>query len=1613
MFNIMEMSIFKKRLRMATILCSLFTVLHSANYQLPNSDFESWGAKTFEGEPQPDGWHLSNVSQSGFKYAIGRRTTDAHSGSYAVECQSKKIGAWGFYDVAPSWVTLGTPWADIGSLTDPIDTGSGGTDGGISWTARPDTMAVWVKRVNPAGETMSLMYYSWKGTSHNNKYKSKGGSCIDSGHTDEESDICRTSDGNTCSTPSGNAVQVAEGWLKSDVDYPQWSLVKVPIKYMSNDRPEKMNIILSVGNYPNRRGAATFSESSLLRVDDISLIYSSKVHEMRFDGFAYSKFNQNKHDYYYVVDGTELPKITCYRSGRQLNGDEISIKYTPCDQGATTITVKAEDGSSTTTYNVYFVSLMDSNPYVKSIKVNGAEIPGFNPYIADYEIELPYGTSLPEIMVEKSSDSQEYEIAPFKVPGVLKIHTYAQNKDYSATYTINFKVKEFDDTTLKNIFVNGEPISDFVPKKTIYRVKLPVGATGAQKITYESAYPEGMQQVTVDSRDVTDVSTVTVYAPGARQVREYRIMYSVEKDDEPGVRECEDPTENRLDQIMINGELIDDYDPDVVRYTIEYEKYGENRVISCLRKCDESSVKIVDRPYENSTSLMVTSKSGSLKTYTLRFVHKYSGEKNRLSSIIVNGKEVVNFKPDVFSYTVDINSADSLVIGYVKSYDVQSVVVSTSAKGSAILHVISNQSGVDDVTYQIHFNRHSSVNVLKSITVDGKLIDNFKPDKFKYVVNVKGKPASVEAECEAPEGRVVKSVEENNHIRFETNKLGQSAAARYDVYLHYENDVIPNGEFDEWTNCMHSEEKDTQKPKGWVVPADVESTYFKFDTKYLIGKGEGQVVLQTVRNYWDLAGRFPGLMTLGDIAVDFKPASYTTVKISGGIPFHNTPDAIEMRYNPVSNNKKYIGIDDNYIHMDCYLTDDSGTKTYSFKDDNYNNTWKVKNVPITDKFKNPSQLNIIVNSAKYNSVEDFPYYANWFDGVHYDLCSKLIVDYIRFHYSSKISKIKVEGEDAVINGTNAMAIISSESTGAPLIEIEGEVEDQMYDITYGEYKDNVHNISIRSYAEDGTYTDYNLKVTRRKSDNVGIKSIIVDGKPLADFDPERHQYEYELPAGVRYMPDVTVVGTSSSQTTDAEYAGSKKSLSLNVTAVSESGTESVSYKILFVQADTDVADLKNIRVVGHELDFRPDSTYYYVKRKVRELRIPVIEAVKYAINQTVTTEIKGDGTVYEITVKSAAGDNEKTYKVEVSPVPSEVGTLDMIYYNGTPLDGFAPDVNEYEVTLPYGISPDVAITYDLTPPGTQTVTPHITVSADNSHISVVLDVVSEADVLNEYRVEFAIAEDSEARLRDLKVFGKTVAGFDPDRSYYSTELEAYSDSSLIPFIKDVQYETMSPNAKVSLRQVTRESITLTSVAASGKTANYVIKTTIKLSDNTDLEAIYYKDAILEDFKPNVHDYVIKLPFGSSTVDKELVTYTAMEPGQSVMVVRSDSESEIAVEVQVVAQDGTHKAKYIVHFEPSGFDPTTLPTANDVCITGSMVEGWRFTTKCENVSLILSTLGGAVERVVRLPVVDPNCEEICAPCANGYTYNEDKNGILIYSFIYGGNKLILSGKIKKN
>lgn len=357
--------------KIVVIGCMLLAVsLCAVAQQLPDPHFENWGAK-FKNDPQLVDWHGSNVSQVGSKFTFmfqkpGRTGSCAYVTDRAIGIPKLNLGATG-----PGYMSLGYPWQYLKGLN--LNSATAGTEGGIAWKYRPDTMAVWVKRVgqNTDKEDFHLLFYSWAGTAKSSKYKSKAGGCTETERVNEESDVRTATDGNECGVDQP-VRQVAEGWYRARAKYNEWTLIKVPIFYKSDGRPTMCNVIFSAGNYPAFRANDGLYDGNALYVDDVELIYSSKIHRLVINGKDWKAFDPNS-DQVQTVKLSELGvqasdiKFEAWRGagtltnikgekarfrGRKLDNQEMTIEPGEVNGKPWIITVKAEDGSSTTTYKV-------------------------------------------------------------------------------------------------------------------------------------------------------------------------------------------------------------------------------------------------------------------------------------------------------------------------------------------------------------------------------------------------------------------------------------------------------------------------------------------------------------------------------------------------------------------------------------------------------------------------------------------------------------------------------------------------------------------------------------------------------------------------------------------------------------------------------------------------------------------------------------------------------------------------------------------------------------------------------------------------------------------------------------------------------------------------------------------------------------------------------------------------------------------------------------------------------------------------------------------------------------------------------------------------------------
>ena len=713
----------------------------NASYQVPDSGFEDW-SDSFNGQPAlGHPWNGANIH----KVALGinvygqvvHRTDERHSGSYAARLVDTEVGAAGITEISPSWVTLGSPWAYLDGLD--TNTATAGTDGGIAFAHRPDTMAVWIKRGTPNGEEhINLVYYSWKGTSVGSKYKGKGGDCTSTTHYDEESDIRRQTDGNSCGTDQ-LATQVGEGWLQTSQQYSNWTLIKVPITYYNDEKPEKMNIILSASNYPEFRRNDGLHKDNYMIVDDLSLIYSSKIHEIRLGGRPLEGFNPENYTYtielgeYATV--SDIPSISCKRSGRTLSGSEIVIDMAKELGQPTTITVKAEDGSSTSTYTLLFVRKRSTNPRLDNIFVDGVPVPSFSGYISDYVVDVAYGiTHDPVITVQKGEEGQTVQIEScHNFPCVAKVISTAANPDYSVTYNLTLKEGQLSDNTLQDILINGNPIPGFKPTTNTYLVELPLGTTQAPTIEAVSKYAPGDQKIEITNNGLDGRSTIVV-TPPAGTSRTYRISYVITES-----------SYSYLNDLKVAGQTVAGFDPQTTQYNVVLP-VGTISVpeITWTAGDPYQAITLTNEGVEGTSRVTVVAQNGSKTTYRIAFSVEKSTV-HTLNNILIDGVALPDFNPEVFDYSFNVNpAATSRPVVTWEAADAYQVVTKNPASESTVpvegvtKLTVRAQNG-DASVYSITFTQQLSDNAkLANLLVAGhELTPAFNSEVTQYACHLK------------------------------------------------------------------------------------------------------------------------------------------------------------------------------------------------------------------------------------------------------------------------------------------------------------------------------------------------------------------------------------------------------------------------------------------------------------------------------------------------------------------------------------------------------------------------------------------------------------------------------------------------------------------------------------------------------------------------------------------------------------------------------------------------------------------------------------------------------------------------------------------------------------
>lgn len=307
--------------------------------QLPNADFEGeWSisvpwtsdgntvemganeGQEYDGEPiwfnntkayNPSSWCISHViGINGLGATItGEKVEGGYNNSGAALKLYNAPNSLLATQIVPGYITLGTTWSTsvMGSEND------GGSFGSVAFTGKPDALTFRFMRSHgvPADdadesekatykpdEPATVVAYIWKGEWSQAEVPGSiaFGMPATCNMIDRDRNILNmeTAKGGEV-TPSDDAELIASINQKIEGNYYVWSRFEQPFEYESDATPEKINVILAANDY--FAGAEAVGRDNSLTVDDVKLVYYSRLNGVKINGTAVEDFADNKYNY--------------------------------------------------------------------------------------------------------------------------------------------------------------------------------------------------------------------------------------------------------------------------------------------------------------------------------------------------------------------------------------------------------------------------------------------------------------------------------------------------------------------------------------------------------------------------------------------------------------------------------------------------------------------------------------------------------------------------------------------------------------------------------------------------------------------------------------------------------------------------------------------------------------------------------------------------------------------------------------------------------------------------------------------------------------------------------------------------------------------------------------------------------------------------------------------------------------------------------------------------------------------------------------------------------------------------------------------------------------------
>lgn len=350
-----------------TLFIMSFMLSAQAQY-LPNSSFENWkgsgnAGSTYQSSDgslgggtsalgmrqrpgdEPADWQGSSINQKVWMDKAETLITASEYGvtGSAVRMENKYVGVMGIGSDAPGFISFATPW--VYAISD-VNSCDGGVYGGMQFKHRPDAIKGWFKRTGNTGEAAHIIVYTWKGTFKSNIRSSAA--------NDTKDDADRAVMGKESALQSGTLIASCD-YTFTTTNGDGWQEITVPLNYRNDETPEKVNVILSSGDYWTR---SNMQAGSVLEADDVQFVYYSELASFKYDGVNY--FESGK-KVYEVAPEYDESKLSISSNGKSAT---IEKSYN-ADTKVLTVTVKGGDYAlNGSNVHEYFINFGSDEPVV-------------------------------------------------------------------------------------------------------------------------------------------------------------------------------------------------------------------------------------------------------------------------------------------------------------------------------------------------------------------------------------------------------------------------------------------------------------------------------------------------------------------------------------------------------------------------------------------------------------------------------------------------------------------------------------------------------------------------------------------------------------------------------------------------------------------------------------------------------------------------------------------------------------------------------------------------------------------------------------------------------------------------------------------------------------------------------------------------------------------------------------------------------------------------------------------------------------------------------------------------------------------------------------------------